>query len=72
MPSLYDPAIPEYEILPDGQFDGVISFDVLEHIPKQDLEWVITEIFSFSKKIVFLNIACYPAGVILPDGKVWT
>ena len=29
MPSLYDPAIPEYEVLPEGQFDGVMSFDVL-------------------------------------------
>ena len=32
MPSLYDPAIPEYEVLPEGKFDGVMSFDVLEHI----------------------------------------
>ena len=25
--------------------------------------------FSFSNNVVFLNIACYPAGVILPDGR---
>ena len=34
MPSLYDPAIPEYENFPKGKFDGVMSFDVLEHIPE--------------------------------------
>ena len=29
MPALYDPAIPEYEELPDGQFDGVYSTDAI-------------------------------------------
>ena len=34
MPALYDPAVPSYDTLPDGPFDGVISTDVLEHIPE--------------------------------------
>ena len=33
MPELYDPGVPEYEVLPDGPFDGVYSTDVMEHIP---------------------------------------
>jgi len=68
-PTLYDPGINEFHKPKDRKFDIVISIDVLEHIPFQDLHWVIDEIFSFSKKIVFLNVACYPAGVILEDGR---
>ena len=68
-PTLYDPGINEFFKPKDKKFDIVISIDVLEHIPFQDLNWVINEIFSFSKNIVFLNIACYPAGVVLEDGR---
>ena len=35
MPALYDPAVPEYEELPEGKFDGIYSTDVMEHIPKE-------------------------------------
>ena len=69
MPSLYDPAIPEYEVLPDGNFDGVISFDVLEHIPKEQIPETFQTIFSKAKKFVFLGIATAPADAILPNGE---
>ena len=68
MPSLYDPAIPEYEVLPEGQFDGVISFDVLEHIPKEQIPETFEIIFSKAKKFVFLGIATAPAKAVLPNG----
>ena len=35
MPALYDPAVPEYENLPDGPFHGVLSTDVLEPTPSR-------------------------------------
>ena len=69
MPSLYDPAISEYEVLPDGNFDGVISFDVLEHIPKEQIPETFQTIFSKAKKFVFLGIATAPADAILPNGE---
>ena len=50
-------------------FDAVISVDVLEHIPIQDLHWVVEEIFSFAKKTVFINVACYLAKATLPNGS---
>ena len=68
MPSLYDPAISEYEILPEGQFDGVMSFDVLEHIPKEQIPETFEIIFSKAKKFVFLGIATAPAKAVLPNG----
>ena len=66
--SLYDPGI--MPVKPKNKkFDIVISIDVLEHIPFEDLNWVINEIFEYAKDIVFLNIACYPAKALLPNGK---
>lgn len=67
-PTLFDPGVPYHKPL-NQVFDIVISIDVLEHIPVEDLNWVINEIFNFSKKIVFLNVACYPAERTFPDGK---
>ena len=69
MPSLYDPAIPEYEVLPDKIFDGVFSFDVMEHIPKEQLPETFENIFSRAKKFVFLGISTRPSKTILPNGE---
>jgi len=66
---LYDPAYPEYRELPTDKFDAVICTDVIEHIPAPDLGWVIDEIYSYAKKIVFINIACFKALKILDDGS---
>tara|TARA_Y100000741_G_scaffold338023_1_gene297781 strand:+ start:380 stop:1042 length:663 start_codon:yes stop_codon:yes gene_type:complete len=67
-PTLYDPGVPHPK--PTGnKFDIVISIDVLEHIPLEDLGWVINEIFEFAKKIVFINVACYPAERSFSDGS---
>lgn len=69
MPSLYDPAIPEYQNLPEGTFDGVISFDVMEHIPKEQIPETFDQIFSRADKFVFLGIATSPAEAVLPNGE---
>ena len=66
--TLFDPGVP-YPKPTNKKFDIVISIDVLEHIPVNDLSWVIKEIFNFSNKIVFFNIACHPANAKLPDGN---
>lgn len=69
MPSLYDPAVEQYSKLPEGEFDAVISTDVLEHIEEQDLDKVLEEIYSKAKKFVYLGICNSPALAILPDGR---
>jgi 2-polyprenyl-3-methyl-5-hydroxy-6-metoxy-1,4-benzoquinol methylase len=65
----YDPAYEEHSTKPRGKFDAVISIDVLEHINEDDLEWVLNEIFSYSKKMVFLNVACFKAAKHFKDGE---
>ena len=50
-------------------FDIVINTDVLEHIPEDDLVWVLKEIFNYSSNIVFLNISCRPALKTFKNGE---
>ena len=69
MPALYDPAVKEYEKMPDGKFDGVYSIDVMEHIPKEELSETLKLIFSKANKFVFLGICTHPAVTILPNGE---
>jgi hypothetical protein len=66
--TFYDPGVSEYSQLPQGRFDGVISTDVLEHIPEEDIPWVLSEMFGYGEKFVFANIASYPAQKTLPNG----
>ncbi len=49
--------------------DCVISFDVLEHIFIADVPAVLRDMFSYTGKLLFLNIACYPAAAKLPNGE---
>ena len=65
----YDPSFSTFESLPKKRFDGVVSTDVLEHCPREDLPWIIEEIFTFAEEFVYLNVACYPAMKTLPNGE---
>jgi hypothetical protein len=65
----YDPCHEPYSKLPQGQFDGVITTDVLEHCPEQDVPWIVDEIFGYARKFVFAAIASYPALTHLPNGE---
>ncbi len=65
----YDPGYPPYAVLPEGKFDGVISTDVLEHCPEEDMPWIVGELFGYATKFVFANVACFPARKRLPNGQ---
>ena len=49
--------------------DCVVCMDVLEHIFLIDVPKVIDELFSLSKKLLIINVACYPAAALLPNGE---
>jgi hypothetical protein len=65
----YDPCYPPYSTLPQGRFDAVVSTDVLEHCPEEDVPWIIGEIFDYAQLFVYANVACYPAKKQLPNGE---
>jgi hypothetical protein len=64
----YDPAIQDYQNKPQDKYDLVISTDVLEHIPVENLKQTIDEIFGYSNKWVFVSVCCRKAEAILPNG----
>ena len=64
----YDPAYVPFSDLPTSRFDGVICTDVFEHCPEEHSPWIVDEAFSFSRKFVYANVACYPAKQSLPNG----
>lgn len=65
----FDPGYPPHSAVPAGRFDGVISTDVLEHCPEEDLPWILDEIFGYATQFVYLNVACFPARKTLPNGE---
>ena len=66
---LFDPGVDKYSKKPNKKFDGVVCTDVLEHIHPDDIENVVTEIFSFAKKFVFFDIATVEDNKILSNGE---
>jgi hypothetical protein len=65
---LFDPGVQQYSTQPTEQADLVLSIDVLEHVPEKFVDEVLTDICSFAKKAVFLNISTRPASKKLVDG----
>lgn len=65
---LYDPAVPEFSQRPTRTFDGVLCVDVLEHIPEQDVQEVVADLFSYARRFVFAAVCCRPAKRTFKDG----
>ena len=67
---LYDPCYAKYSKFDkDKTFDLLICIDVLEHIPENDIDWILKRFLSISNKFIFLNVACYDAIALLPNGR---
>ena len=66
---VYDAGRPDTERFLAQKYDAVICTDVLEHCDKQDLPWIVRELFGSARKAVFATIATYPAVKHLPNGE---
>ena len=62
----FEPARNELE---KTKSDCVICMDVLEHIFVSDVPKVVNELFSLAKKLLIINVACYEAIALLPNGE---
>jgi len=62
----YDPARGLDERSP---VEAVICFDVLEHIHILDLGKVIRDLFNNAGRLLVINVACYSAAALLPNGE---
>jgi hypothetical protein len=65
----YDPGFAPFAEPWADATDGVVSTDVVEHIPGDDIPWILDDIFSRARKFVFVVAACYPAEKYLPNGQ---
>ena len=65
----FDPGYVPFSTLPEGEFDGVISTDVLKHSPEEDIPWILGEMFSHARRFLFASIACFPVSKHLPNGQ---
>jgi hypothetical protein len=68
--ALYDPSFETHDSKPAGQFDIVISSDVLEHIPEPQVDDFITELFGYAKKAVWASVCCRPAKKRFPGTDI--
>jgi hypothetical protein len=64
----YDPGYQPFSEPVDDRYDVVISTDVVEHIPEEDIAWVLDKIFAYATQALYVVAACYPAQKHLPDG----
>ena len=64
----FDPGVPQFAVLPDQPSDGVVCTDVLEHVPEEDIPWLLGELFRLARRFVYGNIAAFPASKTLPNG----
>jgi hypothetical protein len=64
----YDPSVPAIATLPSRTFDAVVSTDVLEHIPYEEIDAATAELIALTDKVGFHYIANYPARETFPDG----
>jgi hypothetical protein len=69
MPTLYDPAVPGLDELPDGPYDGVICTDVLEHVPEACVDRTLWAIDVRARLFAYLCVATRPAAAVLPNGE---
>ena len=66
--TLYDPAVEEYNELPNSRYDLVVCTDVLEHLHPDDTEEIVRRLVYYTRRHLFCCIALTPAKKTFPDG----
>ena len=60
---------PARNLLEKKKSDCVVCMDVLEHVYIADIPNVVEELFSLTNNLLIINVACYKAAAILPNGE---
>lgn len=64
----FEPSLPGLDVKPEGVFDLLVSFDVLEHVPEEEMDSVLEEMSSMARHALLI-IDTRPAKAILSDGR---
>ena len=65
--TLYDPGVLELSTKPIGTFDAVLCFDVVEHIPEDEIETTLAEIFGYAERVVLATFCARGSRKKLPS-----
>lgn len=66
----FDPAVKKFASTPlDHPRDLVWCTDVMEHIPEEDIDFIVSELSRLSAKALFVTVGTYPAKKTLPNGE---
>lgn len=65
----YDPCMPAFADGNSKARDMVVCVDVMEHVEKDCIDFVLADIKRCMKKCAFMSISVVPAKSILPDGR---
>lgn len=68
IPTLYDPAFADHDMIPAGKFDGVLCSDVLEHVPYEEVPAFVRRLFDYAEKFVWASVCCRVAKKKFDDG----
>ena len=60
---------PARNLMTKETVDCVVCMDVLEHIFIADIPHIVNELLSLSRKLLVINVACYKAAALLPNGE---
>lgn len=60
---------PARNLLSKNKADCVVCMDVLEHIFITDVPKIVEELFLLAGKLLIVNVACYKAAALLPNGE---
>ena len=66
---LYDPGVKKYNEYPKKKADGIICTDVIEHIPPEDINKFVEELFKLANKFIFVVAATIPAEKTFKNGE---
>lgn len=67
--TLYDPFFEQCNILDKSKkHDAVLCIDVVEHVPEEELNETLTELFSLASRVAVITFCNRPAKKELPSG----
>lgn len=57
LPYCYDVGIRQFASVPEGKFNGILCIDVMEHIHRDDVDEVLSHIFSLLSPVSAIDMA---------------
>jgi hypothetical protein len=64
----HDTMLLAFDASAQGEHDAVISVDALQHVPEEDIGWVLDEMFGAARNFVYAVVSSAPAKQVLPNG----